>query len=382
MSTGWRGGNRIDLLESGAQFFPALIAAIEGARREVFLETYIYADDATAWRITEALAAAALRGVAVRILIDGFGARDFAPTLHARLTQAGAQLLVYRQPLWWQPVRGLRRMHRKIAVADGRVGFVGGINLIDDWNTPDEVPPRLDYAVRVEGPLVGDIAAAAWHLWTVVSYAALRARGRRLSIPHAPPAGSMRARLLVRDNLAHRRDIEEAYLDAFASARHSILLAIAYFLPSTRVREALAAAAARGVEVTILLQGPSDHLLLKRAAEFLYRRLAEAGIRIIEYRASFLHSKVGLVDDAWATVGSSNLDPFSLLLSREANIEIVDREFNARLRERLQSAIARGGEVITSDRIARVGWTRRLAQWASYRFARTVVDLLNLAKSK
>jgi cardiolipin synthase len=382
MSGGWRGGNRIELLESGVQYFPALVEAIEGAGREVFLETYIYADDATALRVTEALAAAALRGVTVRVLIDGFGARDFSSALRSRLLEAGAQLLVYRRPLWWQPVRGLRRMHRKLAVADGRIGFVGGINIIDDWNTPDEVPPRLDYAVRVEGPLVADITAAAWHLWTVVSYAALRARGQRPAFPPAPPAGETRARLLVRDNLAHRRDIEEAYLAAFDAARHSIVLAIAYFLPSRPVREALAAAAARGVAVTILLQGPSDHLLLKRASEFLYRRLTRAGIRIVEYHASFLHSKVGIVDDHWATVGSSNLDPFSLLLSREANIEILDTGFNAELRARLDAAIARGGKVITPDAIAHVGWMRRAAQWASYRFTRAVIDLLNLAKSK
>lgn len=380
MSRSWRAGNRIDLLESGAQFFPALLAAIDSAQREFLLETYIYADDATSARVTAALAAAARRGVAVRVVVDGFGARDMAPRLAAELQAAGVELLAYRRPLWWQPVRGLRRMHRKIAVADGAVGFVGGINIIDDWNTPDEVPPRLDYAVRVEGPLAADIAAAARHLWTLVCYAALRPRGPRIAHPPPAPAGTLRARLLVRDNLAHRRDIEEAYLAAFAGARHSILLAIAYFLPSARVREALGAAARRGVSVRILLQGPSDHLLLKRAAQFLYRRLFRDGIRIIEYRKSFLHSKVGVIDDAWATVGSSNLDPFSLLLSREANIEIVDGAFAARLRARLEAAIADGGEVITADRLARVGWTTRLAQWASYRFTRTVIDLLNLAK--
>ncbi|MBL8383090.1 MAG: cardiolipin synthase ClsB [Burkholderiales bacterium] len=380
MNHPFRDANRIELLESGAGYFPALLAAIDGAAREVFLETYIYDDDATAARITAALAAAARRGAAVRVLVDGFGARDMAAHLRDALVAAGVELLVYRRPLWWQPVRGLRRMHRKLAVADATVAFVGGINIIDDWNTPNEVPPRFDYAVRMRGPVVDDVAAAAWHLWTVVSFAAFRRRRRRLPGPPAPAAGTMRARLLVRDNLAHRRDIENAYLAAIGDARADILIAIAYFLPSPRVFDALRRAALRGVRVRILLQGPSDHLLLKRASEFLYRRLHAAGIEVLEYHRSFLHSKVAVIDDAWATVGSSNLDPFSLLLSREANVEVVDRGFAATLRDSLQAAIAAGATPIDPAGFRRRPVLARLVQWASYRFARAVIDALNLAR--
>ena len=148
-----RSGNHIDLLDSGAQFFPALIAALDAARHEIFFESYIYAEDHTAQKVTDALAAAARRGVAVRVIVDGFGARDLAEAYRASLVAAGVELLVYRPPLWWQPVRGLRRMHRKLAVADKALAFVGGINIVDDWNAPDEVPPRYDYSVRIKGPL-------------------------------------------------------------------------------------------------------------------------------------------------------------------------------------------------------------------------------------
>lgn len=375
-----RDGNRVDLLNSGAQFFPALLAAIDGAQQEVFLESYIYAEDETAARVTAALAAAARRGVAVRIMVDGFGARDMPDRYRAALAAAGAELQVYRPPLWWEPVRGLRRMHRKITVIDQKLAFVGGINIIDDWNTPHEVPPRYDYSVRIAGPLVFDVAGATWHLWSIVSYAALRRRASRATLPSPAPAGGVRARLLVRDNLAHRRDIEHAYLGAICGAQSSILLAMAYFLPSTQVYNALAAAARRGVKVRILLQGPSDHAMLKRASEFLYRRLHLASIDVVEYRKSFLHAKVAVIDGAWATVGSSNLDPFSLLLSREANVEIHDAAFATQMEAQIDAAIRDGGEAITADTLSRFGWFVRLKQWASYRFARGMIDWLNLAK--
>ena len=374
-----RDGNRIDLLDSGAQFFPALLAAIDAAQQEVFLESYIYAEDETAARVTTALAAAARRGVTVRIMVDGFGSREMPHRYHAALAAAGAELQVYRPPLWWQPVRGLRRMHRKITVIDQNIAFVGGINIIDDWNTPHEVPPRYDYTISIAGPLVFDVAGAAWHLWSIVSYAALRRRASRATLPAPAPAGAVRARLLVRDNLAHRRDIEHAYLAAIRGAQSTILLAMAYFLPSNRVYYALAAAARRGVKVRILLQGPSDHALLKRASEFLYRRLHQASINIIEYRKSFLHAKVAVIDGTWATVGSSNLDPFSLLLSREANVEIHDAAFAGHLEAQIDAAIREGGEAVTANSLARFGRIARLKQWASYRFARGMIDWLNLA---
>ena len=373
-----RAGNRIDLLDSGAAFFPALLAAIESAAEEIFLETYIYAEDATAERITHALAAASRRGVKVRIVVDGFGARDMSPRLIALLADAGAAPLVYRRPLWWQPVRGLRRLHRKLAVVDHRVAFVGGINIIDDWNTPHEVPPRYDYAVRIAGPLVADVDAAVWHLWRLISYASFRRLGPRRP-PAAPaPAGDMHARLLIRDNLAHRRDIEDAYLAALGAARESVLMAVAYFLPSRRVLQALRDASARGVAVRVLLQGPSDHRLMKFAAQFLYRRLIDTRVRVFEYHASFLHTKVAVVDLAWSTVGSSNLDPFSLLLSREANVEILDASFARELTASLERAMQAGAREVTGTDLERRHWVSRFAQWASFRFARGVVDWLHL----
>lgn len=370
-------GNRIDLIESGQSYFQALCDAFSVAVHDIFLEAYIFAGDEAALRVVEALSAAARRGVATHVLVDGFGARDMPESVITSLRAAGVQLLVYRKPVVWRVVRGMRRMHRKLAVVDGAVACVGGINIIDDWNTPNEVPPRFDYAVRLEGPLAADVRAVARHLWRTTTLAALRPRTKTAAmLPRPPAAGTTRAALLVRDNLLHRTDIEDAYLRAIRAANTSVLIASGYFLPSAHFFRALREAARRGVKVTVILQGPSDHPLMKAATQSLYRHLLKAGIGIIEYRKSFLHAKVAVIDDIWSTVGSSNIDPFSLMLAREANVVIEDRTFAGLLRASLEAAIAAGGVPMSEADLRKFSLWTRLVQWFSYRFARATVDLV------
>jgi cardiolipin synthase len=379
-------GNRLTLLRNGEEYFPALVAAIDAAAREVFLETYIFADDETGSLVADALARAAARGVAVRLLLDGFGARDFAPRFRRMLVEAGAQVLFFRPdirpwPIRRRPVR-LRRMHRKLASIDGRVAFVGGINIIDDYDTPGHKPPRYDYAVRIEGPLVAQVRAEAARLWMRVSWATLGRRWpgwqmfERLD-PDPPPAAAQAdgqlAALVVRDNLRHRHDIELAYLEEIATARSDILIACAYFFPGRRFRQALAAAAARGVRVSLLLQGRVEYALLHYASRALYGRLLGAGIRIYEYHKSFLHAKVAVFDDAVACVGSSNIDPFSLLLAREANVFVRDRRFAQELRASLEQAMRDGARRVPLRSWRRLPLTTRLAIWFGYRLARLVM---------
>ncbi|MCX8017547.1 MAG: phospholipase D-like domain-containing protein, partial [Rhodocyclaceae bacterium] len=170
-------GNRITLLETGAAYFPALLAAIAAAKHTVYLETYIFADDATGRAVAAALADAARRGVAVRVLVDGFGAREFPAGLGQKITAAGGEVEVYRPEVARLALRRnrLRRLHRKLAVIDGRIAFVGGINIIDDTDTPT-LGPRFDYAVQVEGPLLAAICANTQRLWRLVGWARLKRR--------------------------------------------------------------------------------------------------------------------------------------------------------------------------------------------------------------
>ncbi|MDR2000821.1 MAG: cardiolipin synthase ClsB, partial [Zoogloeaceae bacterium] len=346
-------GNRITLLRSGVEYFPALIAAIDQAQAEVHLESYIYADDETGKAVSAALRRAAQRGVSVCVMVDGFGSSGFLANHGYALISSGAQVLVYRPDLQRLRLRRhrLRRLHRKLAVIDGHIAFVGGINIISEALAPDLPAPRLDYAVKVEGPLLDPIRRTAHRLWRLVRWANFR---RRIPIPAATPpvsqaVGDIKAAFAIRDNLRHRHDIEKAYLDAIGSAREEIVLANAYFLPGLRFRHALLDAAARGVRVIILLQGRIEHIIMNYATQALYGNLIGGGIIIHEYRRSHLHAKVAVIDGHWATVGSSNIDPFSLLMAREANIIVQNTAFAAELRASITQAIAEGSREIRAE---------------------------------
>lgn len=377
-------GNRVVLLENGTQYFPALEVAIDAAQHEIHLETYIFEDDSTGRAIAAALSRAALRGVAVRLLVDGFGSKTLPQHLVANMRGDGVEVLIYRPeraPFRLRRYR-LRRLHRKIAVVDARIAFVGGINIIDDMDTPGHTPPRYDYAVQLEGPVLAQIVPVVRRLWRLVKWTQLR---RRWRLPHelAPQtaaAGAQRATFLVRDNLRHRRDIEDAYLDAIAAARHEIVIANAYFLPGMLFRHALADAAARGVRVTLFLQGRVEYRLLHYATRALYAQLLAAGVTICEYHKSFLHAKVAVVDGRWATVGSSNIDPFSLLLAREANVVVDDTGFAAELRASLQAAMDSGGHCLPHDGWRRQPWYKRTLSWLAYGAVRFMLGMVGYGK--
>jgi len=384
-------GNRLTLLKNGEQYFPALVAAIDAAKAEVFLETYIYAGDETGSLIADALARAASRGVATQLLIDGFGAKDFPPRFRDMLLSAGAEVLVFRPqvspwPFWKQRSR-LRRMHRKLASIDGAVAFVGGINIIDDFDTPQPSPPQFDYAVRIDGPLAARVRAEAARLWRRVSWATLGQRWRRwpgfeLLSGRAPPlapgrhasdGAGQRAALVTRDSLRHRRDIENTYLEQIDAARSEVLIANAYFFPTRRFRRALLLAARRKVAVTLLLQGKAEHPLQHLASRALYRALLDAGVRIHEYHPSVLHAKVAVFDGCVATVGSSNIDPFSLGLAQEANVFADDRAFAGELRLSLHDAIEKRARAVPLNYWRRLSFPVKARIWLAYRFARLLM---------
>ena len=383
MSAALLPGNALRLLCSGAEFFPALIAAIEAAQHEIHLETYIFERDPTGEAVAHALCGAARRGVAVRVLVDGFGSRDFVSDLMPDLEASGVSVLVFRRELGLLSFRmhRLRRLHRKLALIDAKVGFVGGINIVDDFSDINRSTPRFDYAVRIEGPLLGPIYAEMQSLWARMCWASFRRRPsliRRLDVLPLP-LGAQRAALLVRDNFRHRRDIELAYLAAIKGARHELLIANAYFFPGRRFRAALLDAAARGVKVTLLLQGRVEYWLLHHACQALYPQLLAGGIEIVEYHKGFLHAKVAVVDHDWATVGSSNIDPFSLLLAQEANVLVRDAVFAAELRASLQAAMASDSVVLARDDWQRRSLFRRCLSWLTYGAVRALISMAGYA---
>ena len=386
--TAFSNGNDVTLLSGGDELFPAMRAAIAGAHHEVWLATYIFHHDEAAREMAEALAGAARRGVRVRLVVDGFGSKASLPALQSWIAGSGVALAVFRPLDRWtaylQPGQ-LRRLHQKLLAVDDERAFVGGINIIDDrvdLNHGRTDLPRLDFAVALRGPVVVPVAQTARAMWTRAAFghewreellslarsaepvAGARALLQRLRIlPRSAADGALdavpvRAAFVVRDNLRQRRAIERSYIDALQRAMTRIDIVCPYFYPGRMFRRTLKRAAMRGVRVRLLLQGKLDYRFAGLAAQVLYDELLTHGIRIYEYTPAFLHAKVALVDDDWATVGSSNIDPLSLLLNLEANVVVSDAGFNRTLAAAFERALAASREVIAPP-VAR-GWVAAL----------------------
>jgi len=421
-----RGGHQLLLLEGGAALFPALVAAMDVARLVVHLETYIFEFSGEALSVAEALERAARRGVRVRLVVDGVGTPHIPVEWQQRFAQAGVRWRVYSPlgrfgmliPSSW------RRLHRKLCVIDGTVGFCGGINIIDDR---EDVAlghlnaPRLDFSLRVVGPLVADMTETMEQLWWRLQ-AARKVRQREFraaweALRETHPVGDFsrllgkfeartgvllrrggiddfgetdsdqgsnvaplgvddaRAALLLRDNVSHRHDIERDYLKAIGGARQQIMIANAYFIPGRKLRRALMLAAGRGVRVRLLLQGKYEHFLQYHAARPVYKKLLDAGIEIHEYEPSALHAKVAVVDQRWATVGSTNLDPLSLLLAREANVSTTDPRFATLLHDCLDTILRSGSHGLDAQLLAQRPWQQRALDRLAFVVMRTVLFL-------
>jgi cardiolipin synthase len=385
-------GHQVDLLQGSQDFFPALVQAIDRSVHEVRLETYIFSVEATGALVAQALERAAQRGVKVFVVMDGAGTDGLSLEWVRRFAAAGVAWRIF-SPLGrtglLRPSRW-RRLHRKLCVVDGRVAFCGGINVLDDFHDPNHgalAAPRFDFAVRVTGPLVESAHAATLQFWwrlqatRIVRQGDLTAAWRALLEAHkfdpdkpdhaganraAGAVAQTRADLILRDNVRHRTRIERAYRQAIGEAQHDIIIANAYFLPGRKIRKGLVHAAQRGVRVRLLLQGRYEYFMQYHAARVVYGDLLAAGVEITEYQLSFLHAKVAVIDGHWATVGSSNLDPLSLLLAREANVVVDDVAFAQNLQARLEHAMQEAGTRVDSTAYAHRPFIQRVLDWVAY----------------
>ena len=388
----------LTLLEGGTQLFPAMVEAIAAARSEVMLETYIFEFKGTAIPVAEALEQAAARGVRVCVVVDGVGTGEIPADWQARWTKAGVRWRVFNPVRGWRVLlsRHWRRMHRKLCVVDAEIAFCGGINLLDDHWDPNHGAldqPRLDFAVRATGPLVVDVHETMTRLWWRLpvmrearqrdmegalraARGVARAGAEESERPSVLQHGAVAA-LVLRDNFRFRRRIESTYRVSIAQARREIVIANAYFVPGVQLQRALLRAARRGVKITLLLQGRYEYFMQYHASRAVYDVLLAAGIEIIEYEASFLHAKVAVMDSPLggvATVGSSNLDPLSLLLAREANVFVRDDGFAADLRARLGVAMEEGhGRRVDPDGHRNRPLMTRALTWTAYALMRVAL---------
>jgi cardiolipin synthase len=373
--SGWTKGNGLRLLENGEEFFPRVFEAIKAARNEVVLETFLWFEDAIGDQLRDALVEVAGRGVRVQVLVDGYGAPKFSRDFLRRLTDAGVCIRSFDPQPTFLRIRTniLCRMHRKIVVIDGETAFVGGINFSEDHMRSFGAQSKQDYAVEVSGPVVKDIHQYCrfghdvhsdswrrrWRYWL-----------RRFPREMMNPQESAQVLFAIRDNEQHPTDIETMYRVAIRNARDSIIIANAYFFPGYRFIRDLRRAVERGVDVVLILQGKPDRPVSVGAAAILFNDLLSMGVRIARYTERPMHSKVAVIDDRWATVGSSNLDPLSLGLNLEANLFILDPQFNAALRQNLEDLISRSGEELSVDGVPRKSALRRLVLTFGYHVTR------------
>ena len=375
----WLSGNRVQLLENGEAYFPAVFEAIDAAQREVLIETFILFEDRVGRDLQQHLIRATARGVEVDLTIDGFGSPDLSAEFTSALTAAGVRLHVYEPTPSLRQLKPLRRLHRKIVVVDGRIAFVGGINFSEDHLESFGDRAKQDYAVRIEGPVVGHI-----HRFAQRALAPVR---RRLKIEHLltredPQAatrgaanesqtpGTAEMAFLSRDNHRHRTDIERAYRMAIRTARDTVLIANAYFFPGYRLLRDMRRAASRGVAVQLMLPNNPDVPIARVAARLLYASLMKDGVTIHEYCRRDMHCKVAVVDSIWATVGSTNLDPLSLSLNLEANVLIRDAEFATTLQRRLEHLAEHDCEQLKAHGLPRLTMWRYIAGFFAYHISR------------
>jgi cardiolipin synthase len=368
-SSRWVGGNHFDLLENGEEFFPRVFKAIAEAQREVVLETFILFEDKIGQQLHAALLAAARRGAEVHVLVDGFGSPDLSDRFVGSLVAAGVKFRTFDpgRRFVGRRLNVLRRMHRKIVVVDGQLGFIGGINYSADHVADFGPDAKQDYAVQVRGPIVAQMQHFVRE--AVVEQSETNFR-RVAGITGRAHAGTAHAIFVTRDNQQHTSDIEQHYRIALRSAQRRVVIANAYFFPGYRFIREIRRAAKRGVDVRLILQGQPDMPIVKTAAGLLYDHLQRAGVRVYEYCERPLHGKVALVDNEWSTVGSSNLDPLSLSLNLEANVVIRDRAFNAQLHRRLSHLIDHSCKQIDIAEPSRWDGLRLLRSYAIFHLLR------------
>jgi cardiolipin synthase len=343
-------GNRARVLLNGDDIFPAMLAAVRGARKTITFANYLYEEGDIAREMAASLAERCRAGVTVDVLVDAVGSARMAESDRAMLRDAGCHLAFYR-PLDPLSIRRFnRRNHRRILVVDGRVGFTGGVGIGERWTGNGRQRGHWRQTdVQIEGPVVRTLQAAFAETWREATgvmiggdeyFPPLARRGNLAiqAVPSSPAGGATEAYML--------------FLLAIDSARSSIALTNPYFVPDDGIARALARAAQRGVDVSILTAGVTGSnldRLLRVASRTHFPRALKAGVKIYEYQAAYLHAKTVVIDRRWVSIGSVNIDNRSFALNSELNITALDRDLAARMREIFERDLAHARLVPPSD---------------------------------
>ena len=338
-------GNKAELLINGDRIFPAFLDTVSSAERTLNVQTYIYWRGEIAREVARALCAKAREGVECRVILDALGAAKMERSLVREMERAGVEVIRFRPPKPYAVRRVANRTHRRLLVADGKVGMTGGVGIATEWTGDAQDPDHWrDTHVRVRGPVVRGMQGAFAENWLEGTGEVLAGEGH---LPELEPLNDEGGMQLVRSSAkVGDTNVEALYYLAIASAQRSMDITAAYFVPRPAFTEALARAASRGVEVRILVPGPHiDKSLVRVAGRAAYDRLIGAGARIFEYQPTMLHAKSLVVDGAWASVGTVNFDNRSFQLHDEVTLCVWDDRFAGRLCEAFERDLERSQEI-------------------------------------
>ena len=352
-----REGNRIELLQNGNEIFPAMLAAIRGAKHTINFEAYLFYSGQVGTQFRDALSQKAREGVQVRVLLDGIGSGlkldnrdvDF-------MKSAGCRFAYYHPARSWRTDKLNRRTHRRVLVVDGTLGFTGSVGFADEWlGHAESAEHWRDTAMRVQGPLVASLQAAFVDHW-------VKNTGEVLNTPHDfPPlrsAGNLKAQIVA----THSFSVAPLALVismAFASAEHSILITNSYCAPGDTHVDLLIDAVKRGVDVRLLLPGKhNDQPATKAAGRTSYGKLLRGGVKIYEYQPTMIHTKSMVIDGKFAIIGSSNFDARSAQLNEELDVTVYDDAFAQKLQQIFETDLQQAKPYTLEDFRRRSLWDR------------------------
>lgn len=334
------GGNRIEILLNGDETFPAILRDIRGAKATITFAQYLYEDGSIAREMAEAFAERCRAGVKADILLDSYGSSNAPSAMIGMMRDAGCQVEFFSRIeaagiiFPWNFLRYDYRSHRRILVINGRIGFTGGYGISDLWAGDGRTPEHWrDTNVRIEGPVVRYLQSAFAESWLETTGIAIGGDGY---FPRLEPKGKSPAQIVRSSPAGGSFPNYLLFLLSIRSAKKSILITNPYFIPDDVTTEALLKAAARGVRVVVLAPGSLDVQLAYTVSRSHYGPLLHGGVQIYEYKASLIHAKTMVIDDVWATIGSTNFDNRSFALNQELNLTVYDTGLAHRLEEIFQ----------------------------------------------
>lgn len=348
------GGNRMQTLLNGVEIFPVMLGAMRDARSSITFETYIFWSGDIGAEFETALTEASSRGVKVKVLVDWIGG-ELGESKRERMRAAGVEVRLYNPPRWYDIGRFNNRTHRKLMVVDGRVGFIGGVGIADEWRGNAQDPDHWRGThFRVEGPVVTQIQSAFIDNWLQTAGEPLYGDAFLPAVAAVDAADTSLAQVFSSSPLGGAKSMQLLYLLSITAAERSIDLSAAYFVPDEVAIQALAEAASRGVRVRILLPGEHmDSAVVRWASRASWGPLLKAGVEIYEYRPTMFHCKVMVVDGVWVSLGSSNFDARSFSINDETNLNVYDRGFAA------EQAAVFENDLAQSDAITLEAWESR-----------------------